>query len=62
MHSDQSQHGEREVSSMAGVSMNMNEVDYLLSNQFSLMSLEEKMEVEKIVGTSSKQCTNNTKG
>ena len=28
--------------------MKMNEVDYLLSNRFSLMSLEEKMEVKRL--------------
>ena len=33
---------------MVGVSMNMNEVDYLISNRFSLMSLEEKLEVKRL--------------
>ena len=33
---------------MAGVSMKMNKVDYLLSNRFSLMSLEEKLEVKRL--------------
>ena len=28
--------------------MNMNEVDYLISNRFSLMSLEEKLEVKRL--------------
>ena len=28
--------------------MKMNEVDYLLSNRFSLMSLEEKLEVKRL--------------
>ena len=28
--------------------MNMNKVDYFLSNRFSLMSLEEKLEVKRL--------------
>ena len=33
---------------MVGVSMKMNEMDHLISNRFSLMTLEEKMEVKRL--------------